>query len=328
MTTTKKTTSKTTKKSTDSKPQIEKIKEDKVESQPADSQKYSEQAMALMLQMQQGELDEAVIYARIAKRVKDEQNRQTLQRISMEESNHAFLWQGLTGQLLVANHWKVGWHSFIARLFGYTFAIKKMEMGEGEAQKKYEILEQEVPQAVAIHKQEEEHEAALIGMLDEERLHYVSSMVLGLNDALVELTGTLAGLTFSLQNTRVIALSGLITGVAATLSMAASEYLSASSEDRSDALKSCVYTGIAYLVTVAILIFPYLLFANDLYWMALIVMLISVVLIIAVFNYYVAVARGIEFKKRFAQMCSISLGVALISYLIGLLCKALLGVDL
>jgi len=67
-------------------------------------------------------------------------------------------------------------------------------------------------------------------------------MVLGLNDALVELTGTLAGLTFALKNTRLIALSGLITGIAATLSMAASEYLSARTEQESSrALKSSVY---------------------------------------------------------------------------------------
>ena len=53
-------------------------------------------------------------------------------------------------------------------------------------------------------------EKALLEMLDEERLKYVGSMVLGLNDALVELTGSLAGFTFAMQNTKLIALSGLI----------------------------------------------------------------------------------------------------------------------
>ena len=45
---------------------------------------------------------------------------------------------------------------------------------------------------------ERRHEEELYGMLDEERLHYVGAMVLGLNDALVELTGAIAGVTFAL----------------------------------------------------------------------------------------------------------------------------------
>ena len=85
-------------------------------------------------------------------------------------------------------------------------------------------------------------------MLDEERLQYVGSVVLGMNDALVELTGSLAGFTFAMQNTRLIALAGLIIGISATFSMASSEFLSVKSEGRTDALKSCLYTGIAYLL--------------------------------------------------------------------------------
>ncbi len=292
------------------------------------SRHLSAETAKIVLQMQQNEVNESLIYENIAKGIKDEKNRQTLIKIAAEEHNHAAIWQKITNQTIAPQKGKVFFYTAVARILGYTFAIKKMEMGEENAQAVYAKITPEVPEAVFIHQQEEEHEKALIDMLDEERLQYVGSMVLGLNDALVELTGTLAGLTFSLQNTRVIALSGLITGAAATLSMAASEYLSASSDQREDALKSCLYTGTAYLVTVIILILPYLLFANDLYWLALIVMLAAVVLIIAVFNYYISVAKGLNFKKRFVQMCTISLGVAFISYLIGLLCKAWLGVDI
>ena len=162
-------------------------------------------------------------------------------------------------------------------------------------------------------------------MLDEERLHYVGSMVLGLSDALVELTGTLAGLTFALADTRLVALSGLITGVSATLSMASSEFLSARSEGRSDALKSCLYTGVAYLITVALMILPYLLLSNSV--AALVIMLVIVVAEIALFNYYTAVAQDLVFKRRFLEMAGISLGVAVVSFLIGLLVKAWLGID-
>ena len=109
---------------------------------------------------------------------------------------------------------------------------------------------------------EESHERQLISLIREDRLNYVGSMVLGLNDALVELTGTLAGLTFAFQNTQLIALSGMITGIAASLSMAVSEYLSTRTEGGKDALTSSLYTGTAYIITVFLLILPYLFVSN------------------------------------------------------------------
>ena len=165
-------------------------------------------------------------------------------------------------------------------------------------------------------------------MLDEERLQYVGSMVLGLNDALVELTGSLAGFTFAMQNTRLIALSGLIIGISATFSMASSEFLAARSEGRDDALKSCTYTGIAYLITVILLIAPYLIFSNEQFLLALICMLLVVVLIIAGFTYYTSVAQDQPFKSRFLEMAIISISVAVISFFVGVLAKKFLGVDL
>ena len=217
---------------------------------------------------------------------------------------------------------------FVALLMGYTFAIKLMESGEELAAGEYEKLIQEVPEAEKIMADEQRHEQELVELLDEERLEYVGAMVLGLNDALVELTGTLAGLTFAMQNTRLVALSGLITGVSATLSMASSEYLSAKNDGRNNALKSSVYTGIAYLITVALLVLPYLLFPSSAYLAALGTMILVVVFIIAFFNYYIAVAKSQPFKRRFLEMAAISLSVAVISFVIGLLVKHFLGIDI
>ena len=203
-----------------------------------------------------------------------------------------------------------------------------MENGEKNAQDEYQILAQEVEESVAIREQEEEHEQALLAMLDEEALQYVGSMVLGLNDALVELTGSLAGFAFALQNTRLIALSGLIVGISATFSMASSEFLAARSEGRTDALKSCTYTGVAYLVTVVALILPYLLLPSSQYLAALLCMLLIVILIIAGFTFYTSVAQDQPFKSRFLEMALISIGVAVISFVVGILAKKFLGVDL
>ena len=285
-------------------------------------------SMAIIKKMQQNELTESVIYEKIAKFAKGEENKQTLLRLSREERTHNEIWKSYTGITMKPEKLKVLKFTLIARIFGFTFAVKLMENGEGNAQEEYKQLSTDVPESIHIREQEEEHEHALLGMLDEERLQYVGSMVLGLNDALVELTGSLAGFTFAMQNTRLIALSGLIIGISATFSMASSEFLAARSEGRDDALKSCTYTGIAYLITVILLVTPYLIFSNEQFMLALICMLVVVVLIIAGFTYYTSVAQDQPFKSRFLEMAIISISVAVISFFVGVLAKKFLGVDL
>ncbi len=288
----------------------------------------SPEVLSIVKQMQQNELTESVIYEKIAGFAKGEENKKTLLRLAQEEKAHAEIWKQYTGIEMKPERAKILKYTLLARVFGFTFAVKLMERGEENAQSIYKKLLEEVAESAAIRQQEEEHENALLAMLDEERLQYVGSMVLGLNDALVELTGSLAGFAFALQNTRLIALSGLIVGISATFSMASSEFLAARSEGRSDALKSCSYTGIAYLLTVVALILPYLLFPVDQFIPALICMLVVVVLIIAGFTYYTSVAQDQPFKSRFAEMALISIGVAVVSFIVGILAKQFLGVDL
>ena len=285
-------------------------------------------SLTIIRKMQQNELTESVIYEKIAKFAKGEENKKTLLRLSSEERAHNEIWKKYTGISMKPEKLKVLKFTLIARIFGFTFAVKLMENGEGNAQEEYKQLATDVPESIHIREQEEEHEQALLEMLDEERLQYVGSMVLGLNDALVVLTGSLAGFTFAMQNTRLIALSGLIIGISATFSMASSEFLAARSEGREDALKSCTYTGIAYLITVILLIAPYLIFSNEQFLLALVCMLIVVVLIIAGFTYYTSVAQDQPFKSRFFEMALISIGVAVISFFVGVLAKKFLGVDL
>ena len=288
----------------------------------------SAEALAVIRQMQQNELTESIIYEKIASFAKGDENKATLLRLAKEEKAHYEIWKKYTGIEMKPEKGKILKYTLIARILGFTFAVKLMERGEEHAQEEYELLVKEVAESISIRQQEEEHENALLAMLDEERLQYVGSMVLGLNDALVELTGSLAGFAFALQNTRLIALSGLIVGISATFSMASSEFLAARSEGRTDALKSCSYTGIAYLLTVIALIAPYLIFPVGQYIPALICMLAVVILIIAGFTYYTSVAQDQPFKNRFLEMALISVSVAVVSFIVGILAKKFLGVDL
>lgn len=288
----------------------------------------SQKALKIIKKMQRSELTESIIYEKIAKFAKGEENKKTLYRLAKEEKKHYEIWKKYTEIEMKPQKLKIIKYKILARIFGFTFAVKLMEKGEENSQDKYSQLSNEVEESVAIKQQEEEHEKVLVEMLDEERLKYVGSMVLGLNDALVELTGSLAGFTFAMQNTKLIALSGLIIGISATFSMASSEFLSARSEGRKDALKSCLYTGVAYLITVILLITPYLIFNNSQYMIALVCMFAVVLFIIAIFTYYTSVAQSKPFKSRFFEMSIISITVAIVSFFVGMLAKSLFGVDI
>ncbi len=292
------------------------------------TKEISKKAFDIIKKMQQSELNESVIYEKISKFAKGDENKEVLKRLAREEKAHYEIWKNYTGIEMKPNKFKVFKYSLIARILGFTFAVKLMENGEENAQNEYELLADEIEESREIRAQEEEHEKALLDMLDEESLQYVGSMVLGMNDALVELTGSLAGFTFAMKDTGIIALSGLIIGVSATFSMASSEFLAARSEGRNDALKSCTYTGIAYLITVVLLILPYLLLSESQYMLALVIMLAIVILIIAAFTYYISVAQGQKFRPRFLEMSAISVSVAVLSFFVGIAAKYFLGIEI
>lgn len=288
----------------------------------------SQEQLNLLQNFQKDELTSAILYKKIAKRVKDKNNKSILLRISTEEQAHAHIWQQYTKRELKPSFFKVLFFQFVSFLLGYTFVIKILETHEYKGIQSLQGIKESFPEVEHIISQEETHEAELINMLNEERLNYIGAMVLGLNDALVELTGCIAGLTFVLMNTKLIALAGIITGVAATLSMAASNYLAEKANGNKKALVASCYTGIAYLITVIFLTLPYLLFAKHLFIPALLVMLCIVIFLIFIFSAYISIVKSEKIAPRFYEMAGISLTVALISFLIGIIAKSFFGIEM
>ena len=268
-----------------------------------------------LLEFQREEITEYHFYMILSRRIKGE-NKNVLERIAREEKNHYEILKRHTEEDVKPDKAKLLKYSILQRVFGLTFAIKLMEKGEKGAQEGYSLISDKIPEIKKVIEEEEEHEKLLINLIDEEKLEYVGSMVLGLNDALVELTGTLAGLTLALRNTRLIGMAGLITGFAASLSMAASEFLSRKSEGgEKNPVKASIYTGTSYIITVILLILPYILFKN--YLIALLFTILIGVLIVFVFTFFVSVVKELDFKKRFFEMAGISLSVSFISFLVG-----------
>ncbi|MFA5112690.1 MAG: VIT1/CCC1 transporter family protein [Candidatus Margulisiibacteriota bacterium] len=280
-----------------------------------------------LLVFQRNEITEHLIYLLLAATERSERNKDVLRRIAGDELRHYGIWRKITGQEVPPDRFKVRRYQLLAKLLGVTFAIKLMESGEEGAQDAYGRIAAVVPEAAQVKREEEGHEKELIALIDEERLQYIGSVVLGLNDALVELTGTLAGLTFALQNAKLVGVAGLITGIAAALSMAASEYLSTKAEGGAkNPLRAAVYTGIAYVIAVTVLILPFLLLGNP--YVSLLLALTGAIIVIFCFTYYYSVVRGGSFRRRFLEMVGVSLGVAGLSFLVGLLARQLLGVNL
>lgn len=286
----------------------------------------SDEFLESMLSAQKNEITEHLIYEKLASSIKDPRNREVLRRISMDELEHYNFWRKYTGRDVKPDRLKIWKYFIISKIFGITFGMKLVEKGEEKAQNIYKKIAEKLPEAKEIVEDEDEHEKELLDLIDEERLRYVGSMVLGLNDALVELTGALAGLTLTLQNAHLVAVTGLITGVAASLSMATSEYLSTKSEgDGKKPFKAAVYTGFAYVLTVLLLILPYLIIPNLLICLGLTIL--DGILVIFIFTYYISVARELPFRKHFLEMAAVSLGVAGFTFLIGFLITTFLNIE-
>ena len=284
------------------------------------------EVLADIKRMQLNEVTEHVIYGIMARRASGE-NAKVLERISNEEKNHAEIWGKYTNEMPRPKALKILFFRLCGLLFGLTFVINLMEVGEEKAQVEYSQIAKYAPEAMKIYEEEEAHENALIAMIDDERLRYISSMVLGINDALVELTGALAGFTFALGSSRIICMAGFITGSAATLSMAASEYLSKKNDtSESHPLKAAVYTGIAYMFAVCMLLVPYTFINSPL--LALAGCLFNAAAVILLFTFYVSVVRKEPLMPAFTEMICISFGVAALSFVIGWGAQKLLGISM
>jgi len=277
--------------------------------------------------MQKGEITEHFIYEKLAKSVKDPHNQSVLQRIAKDELGHHDLWQQYTGEKAHPSRFKIWLYYLVSRVFGLTFGIKLMEEGEEKAQVAYAEIANFVPAASDVARDEHRHERQLIRLIDEERLRYTADMVRGLNVALVELTGTLAGLTLALPDSELIVLVGLITGTVMVLSVASTEYLATKSgEGGRSPLKAVLYGGLTNIVTFLFLLFPYLIFDNV--YLSLGVMIFNAIVVVFLFSFYISVAREISFRKRFSEMVLLSLGVAALAFVIGYLARMFLHLNI
>ncbi len=285
-----------------------------------------ERTKKVLLASQKNEITEFYIYRKLSASMKGRYNRVILNKVANDEHRHYNIWKKYTGVDVRPSRYRIWKYYLISRIFGITFGIRLMENGEKKAQEAYANLLKGIPESESVVHDEMRHERKLVEMIDDDRLKYTGSIVRGLNDALVELTGALAGFSFAFKNPSLIAIIGLITGISGALSMSASEYLACKSEEcYKHPVKASAYSAVAFFMTVLFLIAPYFIFDNV--YHSLPVTVITAVVLISIFSYYISVARGLSFRKRFLEMAAISLGIAALSFGIGVAIRSVFHID-
>ena len=272
-----------------------------------------------------------VTYRELAKVESNSEFRKLLLELSKHELGHYKFWRKYSSKKdFSVNPLELLLMKLMRMVFGLTFIAKYMEAAEKNAIKDYTQFMKTEGKALgkdvkSIINDELYHENEFSANIKEERVKFISSMILGLNDALIEFTGVLVGLSFAISNNLFVAVSGLVTGVAATLSMTASAYMQASYEESKDVTKSAVYTGLTYMVVVLLLVAPFLLM-NTIY-ASLAVMFGVVFLVTTTVSYYTSVIFSRSFKQQFGRMLLFSVGVSVVSFALGSIVKALTGIS-
>lgn len=218
--------------------------------------------------------------------------------------------------------------TLMRKVLGLTFTAKFLERHERDAVARYTAFARQAPPELQARLQEiidheTRHEQELIGQIQEGRVRFLGSIVLGVNDGLIELTGALVGFASALRQPVHAGLFGAVTGIAASLSMAASAYMQARHETGKDPRKAGLYTGAAYLLVVALLVLPYFLLSSI--HLAVGAMFGLILLLILGLSFYSSVVFERDFKRQAIEMLLFSLGVAGIAFLLGSFVRSLMA---
>jgi VIT1/CCC1 family predicted Fe2+/Mn2+ transporter len=276
------------------------------------------------------ELTEHVIYSQLAAREKNPDNRAVLVKLATEEQSHYEFWQMVAGAgEMKPRQLAVYGYACLRTFLGVTFTTKFLEGHENAAVRNYENLLQTIPvehkeQLLKIIEDEKSHERSLLGQIKEKRIAYLSFIVLGLADAIVEITGVHAGFLGVTGSTLIAGISGIIVGFAAAISMGSAAYLQAKQDPDKAPLASAFTTGLSYLFSVVCLALPYFLLRQML--PAFLTSASVGVALIAAFTFYGAIVFDRKFWHDFLEAVILMLGTAVATYALGAAVSAIFHV--
>jgi VIT1/CCC1 family predicted Fe2+/Mn2+ transporter len=268
------------------------------------------------------EYSDYTLYERLSKTVNDgSEFSGVLKELSQTEYKHFEFWKKyVPDEEPKLARTKLYWVLFLRRVLGLTFAARYLDRHESKVFGEYKALAGLIPasdrpafdEMVA---DEREHEKAFAMKIESSAVLYISFVVLGLADALVEITGIHAGSLGIYNKTEIAGLAGVIAGAAASLAMASAAFAQAKQGFKGSARLSAAYTGVSYFITAIILATPYFLTGNMIY--ALSVSLFLAVVILALTTYYSTVISEKPFLKDFVEILAIMFAVTVVLYAFG-----------
>ena len=280
------------------------------------------------------EIIDSVVYKKLSKMSYpgNEKFKVTLAHLAdMEHDHYDFFRKYCPDRNVTASNFMVNFVVMLRVLLGVTFAVRYLERNEASTIRKYREAAPLIPaedraKLQQIIADEEEHEREFSEQFQEPHIKYISFIVLGLADALVEIAGIHAGSLGIFNKTELAGLAGIVAGAAASVAMASAAYAQAKAGFKGSAALSAVYTGISYFVTAVILATPYFLTQQMLN--ALLTSLTLAVLLIAFITFFGSVISGSNFRKDFLEITSIMFGATVALYVLGTAIRYFTGITI
>lgn len=278
----------------------------------------------------QDEYADRAVYLALSRRERNPEFKKALENIASGEESHYEFWRTYAPDRKVSSK-RVRTYVivFLRMILGLTFTLKLMERHEGKLHQRYRKIAESIPESdkarfTSMMESEEGQEDLLIGQIQENRVKYMSFIVLGLADAVVEISGIHAGSLGIYGRTGLAGLAGIIAGMAASIAMASAAYAQAKQGFQGSAKWSAIYTGVSYMITAVFLALPYFLTPNMAG--ALGVSLAIGVLLVAAMTFYDTVISARPFKRQFGEIAGIILGASFALFVVGTLVGQYLGI--
>ena len=280
------------------------------------------------------EMTDYTTYKRLAASEKIQSNRDMFDKLSAMEHTHYKLWMKYAPQgtkEIGPKRGTVYLVLFLRLLFGASFAIKFLERRERSTVGKYEALKGYVPPEdlsafQSMIEDEKGHETAFADVVAGSYVKYISFIVLGLADALVEIAGIHAGSLGIYKSTELTGLAGIVAGAAASLAMASAAYAQAKQGFEGKPGLAAGYTGGSYFVAAVALALPYFLTHTML--AAITASVVVGLTIIAFVTWYNSIIVGSRFLREFSELAGVMLGATFALYVFGSIVRVLFGITI
>jgi VIT1/CCC1 family predicted Fe2+/Mn2+ transporter len=164
-------------------------------------------------------------------------------------------------------------------------------------------------------------------------LNNIRSIILGMNDGLVEILGAVAGFAVALRQPLLVLVAGMIVAIAGTLSMAGGSYLSIEYEKSvyktktTDSAKaSAFYTGLAYIIGSAFPLVPFVLGFSGYY--AILLSIIITAIVLTFVSILISIVSDTSIKRRILRTLIISLGIVMVTMALGFYARNVLHINI